>query len=40
MIVIKHKSCKPENILKEFPDAIIHNVTSKATDEFVKFGPL
>ena len=39
MIVVKHKSCKPENILKEFPDAIIHNVTSKATDEFVKFSP-
>lgn len=39
MIVVKHKSCKSENILKEFPDAIIHNVTSKATDEFVKFSP-
>ena len=39
MIVVKHKSCKPENILKELPDAIIHNVTSKATDEFVKFSP-
>lgn len=29
MIVIKNKRCKRENILKEYPDAIIFDVTSK-----------
>ena len=29
MIVIKHKSSKIENILKEYPDAEIFDATSK-----------
>jgi hypothetical protein len=29
MIVVKHKSCKRENLLKEFPGALIFDVTSK-----------
>ncbi len=29
MIIIKNKRCKIENILKEYPDAQIFDVTSK-----------
>lgn len=29
MIVVKNKRCKRENILKEYPDAIIFDVTTK-----------
>ena len=39
MIVIKNKRCSVEKIKKEFDDAIIIDVTSKATDEFVKLSP-
>lgn len=34
-IVIKNKRCKRENILKEYPDAIIFDVTSKREFEIV-----
>ncbi len=33
MIVIKNKKCSIANIKKEYPDAIVIDVTSKATDE-------
>lgn len=39
MITIKSKRKKPENILKEFPGAIIVDVTSNARDELVKLSP-
>lgn len=39
MIKIESKKRKVENIRKDYPDAIIHDVTSHATDEFVKFSP-
>lgn len=39
MIVIKNKKCSIERIKKEYPDAIIIDVTSKATDEFIKLSP-
>lgn len=39
MIVIESKRRKVENIRRIYPDAIIHDVTSHATDEFVKFSP-
>lgn len=39
MIVIKNKKCSIANIKKEYPDAIIIDVTSKATDDFVKLSP-
>ena len=38
-IVIKNRRCKRENILKEYPDAYIIDVTSKATDEFQRLSP-
>ena len=37
MIIIKNKRCKIENILKEYPDAQIFDVTSKG--EFKQFSP-
>lgn len=37
MIIIKNKRCKRENILKEYPDAIILDVTSKG--EWSKMSP-
>ena len=37
MIVIKNKKCKIENILKEYPDAEIFDVTSKG--EYKKLSP-
>ena len=39
MIIIKNKKCSIANIKKEYPDAIIIDVTSKATDDFVKLSP-
>ncbi len=38
-IIIKNKKCSIANIKKEYPDAIIIDVTSKATDDFVKLSP-
>ena len=38
-IVIKNRRCKKENILKEYSDAVIIDVTSKATDEFQRLSP-
>ena len=37
MIIIKNKKCKIENILREYPNAEIFDVTSKG--EFKKFSP-
>lgn len=37
MIVVKNKRCKRENILKEYPDAIILDVTSKG--DWAKLSP-
>ncbi len=39
MIIIQSKRRKPENILKEYPDAIIADVTSQAKDGLVKLSP-
>ena len=39
MIIIESKRKKPENILKKHPNAIIADVTSKATDGLVKLSP-
>lgn len=39
MLIVENKRKKPENILKEYPDAIICDVTSKATDSLVKLSP-
>ena len=39
MIIIKHKHTKPETIEKEYPGAIIMDVTSASTSEYVKFSP-
>lgn len=38
-IEIRNKRCKREKILKEFPDAIIIDVTSKGEGEWKKFSP-
>ncbi|MCF0195863.1 MAG: hypothetical protein HUK03_01215 [Bacteroidaceae bacterium] len=39
MILIQNKRKKRETILKEYPDAIIADVTSKATDGLVRLSP-
>ena len=39
MIVIESKRRKCENILKKYPDAVIADVTSQATDGAVKLSP-
>lgn len=39
MIVIESKRKKRENIVKKYPDAIIADVTSQATDGLVKLSP-
>ena len=39
MIVIASKRCKAENILKEYPNAIIADVTSHAKDGLVRLSP-
>jgi len=39
MIVIANKRKNPEALKKEYPGAVIIDVTSKATDEFVKLSP-
>lgn len=39
MIVIESKRKKRENILKKYPDAVIADVTSHATDALVKLSP-
>ena len=39
MIAIESKRRKRENILKKYPDAVITDVTSQATDGLVKLSP-
>ena len=39
MIVIESKRRKRENILKKYPDAVIADVTSQATDGLVRLSP-
>ncbi|MBR3480054.1 MAG: hypothetical protein IKH32_05070 [Prevotella sp.] len=39
MIIIESKRKKPETILKQYPDAILANVTSSARDGLVKLSP-
>lgn len=39
MIVIESKRRKCENILKKYPDAVIADVTSQATDGLLKLSP-
>lgn len=38
-IIVRNKRCKTENILKEFPDAIIIDVTSKGDGEWKRLSP-
>ncbi len=40
MVIVQSKRRKPENILKEYPNAIIADVTSHAKDGLVKLSPL
>ena len=40
MIAIESKCRKRENILKKYPDAVIADVTSQATDGLVRLSPL
>ena len=39
MIIIESKKKRVEHILKKYPQAIVVDVTSKATDDFVKLSP-
>ena len=39
MIAIETKRTKRENILKRYPDAVIADVTSQATDGLVRLSP-
>ena len=39
MIVVESKRKKPENILKQYPGAMLVDVTSKANDDLVKLSP-
>lgn len=39
MIIIKSKRCDLQIIRNQYPDAVIHDVTSHANDEFVKLSP-
>ena len=39
MIIVESRRKKPETILKEYPDAMLIDATSKATDEWVKLSP-
>lgn len=39
MIVIESKRKKSETLLKKYPDAIMADVTSKATDDLIKLSP-
>ena len=39
MIVIESKRRKRENILKKYPNAVIADVTSQATDGLVRLSP-
>ena len=39
MIAIESKCRKRENILKKYPDAVIADVTSQATDGLVRLSP-
>ena len=39
MIAIESKRRKRENILKKYPDAVIADVTSQATDGLVRLSP-
>ena len=39
MIVILSRRKKRENILKDYPDATIIDVTSKSEDEYVRMSP-
>lgn len=39
MILIKNKRCSQEKLLKEYPDAIIIDVTSKGEGEWQKLSP-
>jgi hypothetical protein len=39
MIIIKHKHTRPETIEKQYPGAVIVDVTSASASEYVKFSP-
>lgn len=39
MIIVKHRRTKPESINKQFPGAVILDVTSKSDSEYIRFSP-
>jgi len=39
MIIVESRRKKPATILKKYPGAMLIDVTSKATDEWVKLSP-
>lgn len=39
MIIVKNKRCSKEKLLKEFPDAVIIDVTSKGEGEWQRLSP-
>ena len=39
MIIIKNRRSKPETLEKQFPGAVIIDVTSKSDSEYVQFSP-
>ncbi|MGK0289307.1 MAG: hypothetical protein ACI86H_000743 [bacterium] len=38
-ILVKNKSMMKESLKKKFPDAVVIDVTSKATDDWLYFSP-
>lgn len=40
MIIVESKRMKPETILKQYPNAILADVTSGAKDGLVKLSPI
>ena len=39
MVIVKHKRTKPETLEKQFPGAVIIDVTSKSDTEYIQFSP-
>ena len=39
MIIVKHRRARPESLEKQYPGAVIVDVTSKSDSEFVQFSP-
>ena len=39
MIIVKHRRTRPESLEKQYPGAVIVDVTSKSDSEFIQFSP-